>query len=127
MMLKLIIQIVYAFFGFPGLERYQGQKVIVVTSRRETKGTHLLLVFVKRKNTKSCGWQLKSSIKNKVYSRKVPNLCTDTNSTETITDCISIKSLTDDLSEIVASVNSVFGRYLYKVNDSNWTDDFAHS
>ena len=48
-------------------------------------------------------------------------ICTDANST----DCI--ESNTYDLSEIVTSVNSVCIRYLYKVKDANWTEDFAHS
>ena len=88
--LRLIIQLwllglFLHFFGHPAVKRYQEQKVLVVSTRRETKGTQApALTFVASGKDTKTGWKKKV----KGWAGFVQTLCKGANTTEIIVSCI---------------------------------------
>ena len=121
--LKLIVQLwllglFLHLFGLPALKRFQDKKVIVVTSTKATGGTPApsVTVVVRDKKT-GTAW------KKKQLFGFVKKLCTDANTTETISDCIG--SQTYNLSEISTNVKMGLGYYARVVKDP-WSEDFSY-
>ena len=100
--LRLIIQLwllglFLYIFGYPAVKKYQEKKVLVVSYRRDTKGTEApaVTIVVNRKDTNT-GW------KRKAWAGFVQTLCNDANTTKTIVSCI--EQQTYNLSEITTKV-----------------------
>ena len=100
--LRLIIQLwllglFLYIFGYPAVKKYQEKKVLVVSYRRDTKGTEApaVTIVVNRKDANT-GW------KRKAWAGFVQTLCNDANTTKTIVSCI--EQQTYNLSEITTKV-----------------------
>ena len=85
------------FFGHPAVQKYQDKKVLVVTSKHETKGTQApsVTIVVANKYTET-GW------KREGFDGFVQTFCNDANTTATIVSCI--EQQTFNLSEITTKV-----------------------
>ena len=124
--LRLIIQLwllglFLHFFGHPAVKRYQEQKVLVVSTRRETKGTQApALTFVASGKDTKTGWKKKV----KGWAGFVQTLCKGANTTEIIVSCIEQE--TYNLSDITER-GAIIKGYSDKVKDPNWTEDFSHT
>ena len=122
---KLIIQLwllglFLHFFGLPALERFHDKKVVVVTSTKESGGTPApaVTIVVSGGNVTKSGWKESAYI-----SGFVRNICNESNTTETIIDCIERQ--TYDISEVVKSVKFGLGYYSKKVIDP-WIEEFSY-
>ena len=88
---KIIIQLLLFglflyFFGEPAFRQYLDRKVLIVKSRRDTKGIPAPAVTIVALNrTTQCGWKEECQLG---CAGIVQTLCNDANSTDSFANCI---------------------------------------
>ena len=109
-------------FGEPAVERYLDEKVMVVTSTRETGGTEApALTIVAIKQDTQTGWKRKLSGTNYIRS-----FCSELDSDKSIIGCI--EENTYNISEISQGVAiGLPGSSISNVIKGPWIEDFTYS
>ena len=109
--LKIITQcLLFCFFlyifGVPAVQKFLDKKVLVVKSRRDTKGTPAPAVtIVVRNDETNSGWEAKGQLGSVGF---VQTLCSNANTTNAFANCI--QKNTYNKSELIRNVRIGSGR-----------------
>ena len=120
----LLLWLFLYFFGVPAVQKFLDKKVLVVKSRRDTKGTPAPAVTIVMRNDETqSGWKEKGQLGSAGF---VQPLCSDANTTKSFASCI--QKNTYNKSELIKSVmiGSAENNGSSKVGDHNWKEDFTH-
>ena len=120
----LLLGLFVYFSGEPAIRQYLDKKVLVVKSRRDSKGTPAPAVTIVALNEETqSGWKEKGQFGSAGF---VQTLCSDANTTNSFANCIQQK--TYNKSELIRKVRigSTFYNSPSEIGDQNWKEDFTH-
>ena len=120
----LLLGVFLYIFGEPAVQKFLDKKVLVVKSRRDTKGTPAPAVTIVFRNDETqSGWKEKGQLGLAGF---VQTLCSDANTTNSFASCI--QNNTYNKSELIRNVRIGSADYYspIEVGDHNWNEDFTH-